>query len=492
MISIKNSYDNNKYVNELPIPLPFRGYYEDLNNFFGMVISCFSTKSDTLYVDYLNTLQNNTSELDVSGVIRDTYDIIPNKNNLFIVEPKLRYFRIKLVTDNYEITDIRKVNTYLIGNGIPFAKIYGSEQVPIKTDSSGNLQVGVIGGINVDISGIDINLDTTNNLITTTNEILTDLSGTQHTDLMMLHTDISGSNTLLNTIHTDISGSNTLLNTVNTNLNTIHTDISGSNTLLNRFNFDISNNLQVVENLNFSTNTALYSSRYHYLNIIGNSGGLSESGISGTRDLVDGVTAVIYTFPSTVRRIRLVSSSVLDNSTYKIQIVGLDASYNQINEVLSLNGTTFVTSVNTYLRLNSLYVVQSDTTYATSFTNSLNGLVTINDASGSAYGTIDPVSGIRCAAVYTVPLGYKLIVTNLNMSDQTATTCTLFIYSRQNGGVTQHFILNAIYYYNNGQRDIDISNSPLIFNSQCDILFRITTGNNGKAFCNIGAMLCKI
>jgi len=583
MNSTVNSYDNNKYVNGVPISLPFKGVYEDLNGYFGLVISCFSTKNDTLYVDFLNTLQNSTSELDVSGIIRETYNIIPNENNLFIIEPKLRYFRIKIVTSSYSITDIRKVNTYLIDNGIPFTKIYGSERVPIKTDASGNLQVGVISGITVDISGITFNLDSTNTLITQTNQILTDLSGTQHNDFNTLHTDISGSNTLLNTVntnlntlhtdisgsntllnilhtdisgsntllnsvnsnlntlhtdisgsntllntvntnlntlHTDISGSNTLLNTVNTNLNTLHTDISGSNTLLNtlhtdisgsntllnilhtdisgsntllnRFNFDVSNNLQMVENLNFITNTALYGSRYQYVNIIGNSGGLTEGGINGTRDLVDGTTAVVYNFPLIPHRITLVSTSILDISTYKIKIVGLDSSYNQITEDISLNGTSVVTSVKAYLRLNSLYVVQSDTTYMTSFTNALNGKVTINDPSGNVYGTIDVLSGIRLAAVYTVPAGYKLIITNLNMSDQTATTCTLFIYSRQNDGVTQNFILSGVYYYNNGQRDINISNCPLIFNAKADILCRITTGNNGKAFCNIGAMLCKL
>jgi hypothetical protein len=108
-----------------------------------------------------------------------------------------------------------------------------------------------------------------------------------------------------------------------------------------------------------------------------------------------------YVYPTAAAQLSIVSSSASDTSAKSVLIIGLDASYNLISETKTLNGTSAVTTVNSYLRVNSVIM-----------TNSVNtGAITVTSSSPSASNVvakIDAGIGKNQAALYTVAAGYTL------------------------------------------------------------------------------------
>lgn len=104
--------------------------------------------------------------------------------------------------------------------------------------------------------------------------------------------------------------------------------------------------------------------------------------------------ATAYTFPGSAVVMTLASSSASDTAV-KIVINGLDASYNAISETITLNGTTGVTTTNSYLRINSLITTSGNAV----------GTVTAKNG-GTTYAQINIGFGRSLMSIYTVPNGY--------------------------------------------------------------------------------------
>ena len=111
-----------------------------------------------------------------------------------------------------------------------------------------------------------------------------------------------------------------------------------------------------------------------------------------------------YVFPTSASTMTLVSTVNTDTAT--ITIVGTDASYNLISENLVLNGTTGVTTVNSYFRINNISVSAGSATNPS-------GVITLA-VSTTIYAQINTqtVSGATASigssqmGIYTVPNGY--------------------------------------------------------------------------------------
>ena len=157
-----------------------------------------------------------------------------------------------------------------------------------------------------------------------------------------------------------------------------------------------------------------------------------------------------------------------------------------ITETLQINGTTPVTSTNQYLRLNSLELITSQISGST-FESPLNGHITITDSSSNIFGIIDSKSGKRCAGVYTVPANYRLLITKIELSEETGQGCTIYLYTRNVTLTNKKFTLIGKYYLSNGQREINREENPYILNEKTDLLLRIKT--DGNVYCNITALL---
>ena len=113
--------------------------------------------------------------------------------------------------------------------------------------------------------------------------------------------------------------------------------------------------------------------------------------------------ASTYTYPTSASTLTVVSSSTSDVAPAAVLVSGLDSNFNQISEIVVLNGTTGVTTNNSYFRVNSLLMVgvasgQTSNAGAITAKQSSNTLAQINTGIGKSQSTI-----------YTVPAGYTLL-----------------------------------------------------------------------------------
>jgi len=113
--------------------------------------------------------------------------------------------------------------------------------------------------------------------------------------------------------------------------------------------------------------------------------------------------------------VELISSSVEDDpdkggsipgtGAHTVKIRGLDANWNEIEEVVALNGTAAVTSVKEFLRINFAEVL----VVGTGLTNA--GDITLRNAgAGNTQRFISAGRGHAEAAIYTVPANHTLLL----------------------------------------------------------------------------------
>ena len=117
--------------------------------------------------------------------------------------------------------------------------------------------------------------------------------------------------------------------------------------------------------------------------------------------------ATTYTYPVAATQMHL-AGSVGDTASIVIQ--GLDANYNMISETAELNGATAVTTVKSYLRINSMRVSVGSTTNPS-------GVVTLKDLTDTTiYAQINAGVGRTQMAIYTVPAGYTFYLSRIDVN----------------------------------------------------------------------------
>ena len=125
-----------------------------------------------------------------------------------------------------------------------------------------------------------------------------------------------------------------------------------------------------------------------------------------------------YPFPASAVQIVVVSSSASDTSVTML-IKGLDASFEPITETVALNGTTNVTTVQSFLRINSVSTTSGNAV----------GNVTFK-SSGTTIAQVNAGLGQTQMSVYTVPAGYKLYITYFQADGNTTTTSGAYMNTR--------------------------------------------------------------
>jgi len=106
-----------------------------------------------------------------------------------------------------------------------------------------------------------------------------------------------------------------------------------------------------------------------------------------------------YAYPSSASQLTIVSTSTSDTSALSVQVQGLDANFNILNETIALNGTTAVTTVGSFLRINNMIV-----------TNGTNVGVITAKISSTTYAQINAGIGATQMSIYTVPAGYEFFL----------------------------------------------------------------------------------
>jgi len=134
-----------------------------------------------------------------------------------------------------------------------------------------------------------------------------------------------------------------------------------------------------------------------------------------------------YAYPSSAVQMTLVSTTT---DTQTVYVMGLDANYNLLSEYITLNGTTGVTTVNSYLRINGLFI-----------TNGVNaGTITCKNST-VLYAQINPGIGQSQMSIYTVPNGYTFYLTYIQANASIGFTSSAYMtfaeYNKYNLGNPQ-------------------------------------------------------
>ena len=137
----------------------------------------------------------------------------------------------------------------------------------------------------------------------------------------------------------------------------------------------------------------------------------------GTSDICVWEDAAAYIFPTTAVNMIVESTSAVDDAgTAQVLISGLDENYDLITEVVGLQGTTHVTTVNAFLRINNVRIIAAGAGQTSNV-----GTITVS-YNGTTYAKILPSVGQTQMSQYTVPRGYSFYLTRVNS------------YAQQSGG----------------------------------------------------------
>lgn len=213
------------------------------------------------------------------------------------------------------------------------------------------------------------------------------------------------------------------------------------------------------------------------VNIYGYQAALPNSSAVTYYPIWENTTA--YTYPASATTMLLWSSSVSDTAV-QVLINGLDASYNQISETKTLtNGTTGVTTANSYLRINSIQV-----------TGTVNAVGTLNLGNAGKtvqYAEIISGNGKSQAMIYTVPNGYTFYLTRSNAySNQSGNTinnfCAYRVWTQSSAGLIQ-ILLQAP--FTNSYQTLRVA--PRGYTQKTDIQWQATGGpSSGTSTVGIG------
>ena len=121
------------------------------------------------------------------------------------------------------------------------------------------------------------------------------------------------------------------------------------------------------------------------------------------RTVWENMATTDYVFPTSATTMTLVSTVNTDTAT--ITITGLDASYNLLTENLVLNGTTGVTTVNSYFRINNIAVSVGSATNPSGVITLATGGVTYAQINTQVVNGVTTSIGTSQMGIYTVPSG---------------------------------------------------------------------------------------
>lgn len=113
----------------------------------------------------------------------------------------------------------------------------------------------------------------------------------------------------------------------------------------------------------------------------------------------------VYPLLTSASTLTVVSSA---SDTMPVLIQGLDANYSEIQEVVTLTGTTPVTTTSSFFRVNSAVILGGDNA----------GNITVS-AGATVIGFIEAGIGVTQACHFTVPAGHSLYLVRIDCNSAT-------------------------------------------------------------------------
>lgn len=215
------------------------------------------------------------------------------------------------------------------------------------------------------------------------------------------------------------------------------------------------------------------SGKYVGFSIVNKFGFNSDVDSAGNEDIWEG--GGFYTgFATAAEQLRISSSDAADTSAgtgaRTIRIVGLDADYNVINETVTLNGTSNVTTTQSFIRAHtaSIQSVGSGGVNAGTITVRQN-VTTANIMLSMQIGR----NQTNCSA-YTVPAGFTAYMRYLHVACGNAANVAIAgnIWTRSFGGV---FRSRRPFFVGDNFRLADTIYGGLVFTEKSDIVLRVNT-----------------
>jgi len=218
--------------------------------------------------------------------------------------------------------------------------------------------------------------------------------------------------------------------------------------------------------------------------------GVSPASAGIFRTVWENMATTEYVFPSSALTMQLASDNAGD--TASITITGLDANYAPISEVLTLNGTTNVPTVNQYLRINNMAVTTGSATNPTGVVTLKNSTVVYAQINTGVFNGVTSSLGQTQMAVFTVPAGYTFYGQRYGA------------YSSFNGNSANYTTYRAVTNSSSGVQKLIVQTPfntnyevqrhyPLPYPEKTDLRFQIapSTATSATVSINIGGILIK-
>ena len=201
----------------------------------------------------------------------------------------------------------------------------------------------------------------------------------------------------------------------------------------------------------------------------------------------------LYSYPPSASTMTVSSSNVNDTSAgtgaRTVLISGLDASYNEASETITLNGQTAVTTVNTYIRMNRAIVLTAGSGGANAGIIYVGTGTVTSGVPANIYTTINgDGSNQTLQAFWTVPAGYTAYIyqTNISTGNSSNTPAVLktVLVARPFGGV---FNTKEVIVLTDGNHLQDYS-FPIKLTEKTDVEFRAESSSASVNF-NVSASM---
>lgn len=127
-----------------------------------------------------------------------------------------------------------------------------------------------------------------------------------------------------------------------------------------------------------------------------------------------------------------IASSDAGDTSQTIRIVGLDADYNVTAENIALNGTTAVTTTNSYKAINDLITVSGNCA----------GNVTAK-IGATVYAQINAGAGRNQAAIFTVPANHSFYLSRIDAFSASATGASKYVTFKNKNTFSDGRIFNV-------------------------------------------------
>jgi len=205
--------------------------------------------------------------------------------------------------------------------------------------------------------------------------------------------------------------------------------------------------------------------------------------------------STVYAYPASAVAIKVSSSDANDTAAgtgaRTVTVYGLDGSYNQINETVSLNGQTAVTTTATFLRVLHLMVNTAGSGGAAAG-NIYAGVGAVTTGKPATVYGVYTADGGATACIYTVPAGYTGYIFDFLCSSGVSAVANAYtnigLYNRPLGGVFDNTIQGRC--ANGGSFAIPL-NYPVGFTEKTDIEVRASATTSSNVTANFSIVIIK-